>query len=485
MEYSIDRLAIDSGDSLRSAMERLAETGTRVLFVVDEGRLVGSVSDGDVRRALLGGASLDGPLSVATRGDVSHATITDDVVTVHERFREGVDLLPIIDGDGRLSRVVGKPTDVFIPIAEPNLGTAESALVNECLRSNWISSAGRFVSEFEQAFEAYLGGGSAVSVSNGTLGLVLALHAMGVGPGDEVIVPDLTFGATANAVVQVGATPVLVDVDPSTWGLSAATVNDGIGPRTRAVIPVHLYGHPVEIAPIADLCRERGIALIEDCAEAIGSRIDGHHVGLAGDAGVFSFFANKTITTGEGGMVVFSDPSAAVRSRRARSHGLTPARRYWHEDWGTNFRMTNLQAALGVGQMSRVEELVARKRDIAGRYSDLIRALSKEGLELPTEQPWATSCFWLYTVLLPVGTDRDHLMHELSASGVESRPMFYPLSIQPAFADAINRLPPTPQSTRISARGLSLPSGTTLSDSGIEFVVEKFSDALAAAASRG
>jgi len=458
-------------------MQQLAASGTRVLFVVDAGLLVGSVSDGDVRRALLSGLTLDDPIAEAMNRTLSVARATDDIVTVHEQFRQGVTLLPIVSETGHLVRVIDRPSDLFVPIAEPNLSPIESSLVNECLRSNWISSAGHFVSDFERAFESYLGGGTAVSVSNGTLGLVLALHSLGVGPGDEVIVPDVTFGATANAVTQVGARAVLVDIDPRTWGLSAESVAAGLSPRTKAVIAVHLYGHPVEMEPLVRLCESHGVLLIEDCAEAIGSRILGEHVGLAGDAGVFSFFANKTITTGEGGMVVFRESAVAAKSRKARSHGFDPGRRYWHDEWGTNFRLTNLQAALGLGQMSRVEELVERKRALAKAYQHLLEPLLPHGLDLPREQPWATSSFWLYTVLCPDNVNRDEIGRVLADSGVESRPMFYPLSIQPAFSDAVRRLPQDPHSHRIAQRGLSLPSGTTMTPRTLEYVADLFSQA--------
>jgi perosamine synthetase len=478
MEYSIDLLTVAPSSSLRVVMQRLAETGTRVLFVVEAGTLVGSVSDGDVRRALLSGVTLEDSVTEAMNRTLSAARVTDDIVAVHEQFRQGVTLLPIIGEDGHLLRVIDRPSDLFVPIAEPNLSPIESSLVNECLRSNWISSAGHFVSDFERAFESYLGGGTAVAVSNGTLGLVLALHSLGVGPGDEVIVPDLTFGATANAVTQVGATAVIVDIDPLTWGLSAESVMAGLSPRTKAVIPVHLYGHPVDMEPIVRLCRSRGVAVIEDCAEAIGSRVRGEHVGLAGDAGVFSFFANKTITTGEGGMVVFRDSAVAARSRKARSHGFDPVRRYWHDEWGSNFRLTNLQAALGVGQMTRVEELVGRKREIAKEYRRHLEALAPLGLELPSEQPWATSSFWLYTVLCPESVDRDEIGRVLTDSGIETRPIFYPLSIQPAFSGALQRLPREPQSHRISRRGLSLPSGTTMTSRSLEYVADLFRRAI-------
>jgi perosamine synthetase len=459
-------------------MQRLAATGTRVLFVVDTGALLGSVSDGDVRRALLSGVTLEDPVTEAMNRTLSVARVTDDIVSVHERFRQGVTLLPIVDEHGHLVRVIDRPSELFVPIAEPNLSPIETSLVNECLRSNWISSAGNFVSDFERAFESYLGGGTAVSVSNGTLGLVLALHSLGVGPGDEVIVPDVTFGATANAVTQVGATAVIVDIDPLTWGLSAESVAPALSHRTKAVIPVHLYGHPVEMEPLVRLCDSHGIFVIEDCAEAIGSRVRGEHVGLAGHAGVFSFFANKTITTGEGGMVVFRDSAVAARSRKARSHGFDPGRRYWHDEWGTNFRLTNLQAALGVGQMSRVEELVGRKREMAMEYQQLLGPLSTLGLELPREQPWATSSFWLYTVLCPIGVNRDEIGRVLAQSGVETRPMFFPLSIQPAFSGAQEVLPPDPHSRRISQRGLSLPSGTTMTSRSLEYVAGLFEQAL-------
>lgn len=478
MEFETGSLSIELNATVADALELITESGLRVVFVTEGGVLRGAVSDGDLRRALLRGADLrDGVTSVMNRS-VLTTHQGEDLALVHAKFRRGVEILPVVSDTGVLMRLIDDPGDLFVPVAAPDLGSREESLVRECMISGWVSSTGPFVREFEEAFAGYVGAANAVTVANGTLGLVLALKALGVGLGDEVVVPDLTFGATANAVCQVGAIPVFCDVDDATWGMSAATLEPCITARTRAVIPVHLYGHPVDLEPIVSLCSRRNISVIEDCAEAIGARIGSRHVGIVGDAGVFSFFANKTVTTGEGGMVVFADPERESEARRMRSHGFSRHKRYWHDSWGTNFRMSNLQAALGVGQLERIEHLVQKKRQNALRYNGLLSQLEELGLELPPEADWATNSYWLYTVLLPSEVDRTEIALGLEVLGIETRPTFFPLSAQPAFVEYREQARTYAVSSRISERGLSLPSGTTLTESDIERVARSFSRVL-------
>lgn len=455
---SLDRYLVGPDWPLSDVMLHIDRSESRVVFVQQEGRILGALSDGDIRRALLSGTPLTTPASDVMNREVVSAHTDTRPAALHALFGRGVSAVPLVDADGILLDIVFEQSRAMIPVAEPEITAREVQLVNECLRTGWISSTGRFVLEFEEMFTHYTGAGASVTVSNGTTGLVLALKALGVGEGDEVIVPDLTFGASANAVIQAGATPVLVDILPDSWCIDPERAREAITSRTRAIMPVHLYGRAADMDAILALADEHGLLVVEDCAEAVGTLDARGHVGTRSDAGVFSFYANKTITTGEGGMVCFRSPEVAERAKAMRSHGFSPKRRYWHDQWGTNFRLTNLQAALGVAQMERVDRTVERKLALARRYRDLLQPLEADGLQLPDEPADGRHTHWLYTLLLPVGIDIDAALQEMLELGVECRPVFYPLHIQPAFEAFSRAGGPFAVTQAVAARGISLPS---------------------------
>ena len=262
----------------------------------------------------------------------------------------------------------------FIPVSEPNLCGNEKAYLLDCLESTWISSRGKYVDQFEALFSEYIGVKHAVTTSNGTVSLHLILRALGISPGHEVIVPTLTYVASANSVLYVGAEPVFVDCDASTWNMDVEAVERAITDRTRAVMAVHLYGGAVDMEPLRCICQSRNIALIEDAAEALGTQYNGVKAGALGDMASFSFFANKTITTGEGGMITTDDDSLAQLIRQLKNQGEAPGKRYWHDVLGYNYRMTNLQAAVGLAQMENIATFVEAKRTIATWYRDYLSA---------------------------------------------------------------------------------------------------------------
>jgi perosamine synthetase len=459
-------------------MQHIDRAESRVVFVEHDGGVVGSLSDGDLRRAVLRGVTLSTLAAEVMNTTVVTAEVDTRPAALHALFGHGVSSLPIVDSNGLLIDILFEQSRSMIPVAEPEITAREIQLVNECLRSGWISSTGRFVLEFEEMFSQYTGAAASVTVSNGTTGLVLALKALGVGPGDEVIVPDLTFGASANAVVQVGATPVLVDIRMEDWCIDPALAKAAVTERTKAIMPVHLYGRAADMDTIFELASDLGLLVIEDCAEAVGT-YDAHaHVGTRSDAGVFSFFANKTITTGEGGMVCFKSTVTAERAKSMRSHGFSPKKRYWHDEWGTNFRLTNLQAALGVAQMERVDRIVERKLQIADDYRRLLSPLVAAGLVLPSEPAEGRHTHWLYTVLLPRGLDPDNVAQDMLKRGVECRRVFYPLHAMPAFSSfSSNRAYPI--ADEISGRGLSLPSWSGLLETDLVTITHVLSSSIA------
>jgi len=362
-----------------------------------------------------------------------------------------------------------------IELAQPDLCGNEVRYVMECLETGWVSSIGRFIPLFESEFARLVGTPHAVATNNGTTALHLALTALGVGPGDEVIVPTVTYVATANAVRYCGATPVLVDVLPGTLGIDPAAAEAAITPRTVGIVSVHLYGIPADVVAIAELCERRGLFHLEDAAEAHGASVDGRPVGAWGDAAIFSFFGNKIVTTGEGGIVTTSDTALAERLRLLRGQGMDPQRRYWFPEVGYNYRMTNIEAALGVAQLERFDELMARRRVLAALYAEGLAALA-DRLEPVAIAGGVVAVPWLQNVYLRDATAerRDAVMAELSALGVDSRPVFYPMHVLPPYREARS----FPVADDWSARGISLPMHTALTARDVGEVVAALTAAL-------
>ncbi|RJP73361.1 MAG: DegT/DnrJ/EryC1/StrS family aminotransferase [Candidatus Abyssobacteria bacterium SURF_17] len=353
-----------------------------------------------------------------------------------------------------------------IPVYEPLLGQQERELLDDCIRSGWISSIGKYIPRFERQFARFCDCSHAAAVSSGTAALHLTLAALGIGRGDEVIVPSLTFVATANSVSYTGAKVVLVDVTEDTWTINPEQVESAITPRTKAVIAVHLYGHPCDMRPLLAITRPKGIKVIEDAAEAHGAEYSGKRVGSLGDAGCFSFYGNKVITTGEGGMVVTNDAELDSRVRFLRDHSMDAERRYFHPEIGYNYRMTNVQAAIGCAQMKRINAMVRTKRTLAQAYSERLRDI--EGLLLPPEKEWAKSVYWLYTVVLEraFGISSAELARRLASAGIDTRPVFIPMHQLPMYATRRR----FPVSERLSRNGLSLPSSPSLREKDIDHI---------------
>lgn len=364
----------------------------------------------------------------------------------------------------------------MIPIAEPDLSGNELKYLSECVKTNWVSSAGDFIKRFERKFADICGARHAASCSNGTVALHLAMEALDIGPGDEVIVPNLTFAATANAVMHAGATPVLADIERKSWNIDPKEIQRRITAKTKAVIPVHLYGNPCDMDAIMKIARKHDLSVIEDCAEAHGALYKGKHVGSIGHIGCFSFYGNKIITTGEGGMCITDDEALLKRINLLKNHGMDPERKYWHPVVGYNYRMTNMQAAVGLAQLERFDSLVGRKREIASWYNKGLKELAEDGLvELHPEVPGTKGTYWLYSILLTdsFGMSRDELAARLRKKDIETRPLFYPLNIMPPY----NTGEHFPVSEDVAARGITLPSSTTLKRDEVQRVVDAIAGA--------
>jgi perosamine synthetase len=367
----------------------------------------------------------------------------------------------------------------MIPVCEPLVTQREMDLVADCLRSGWISSAGRYLDRFESEWAACCGMKHGVAVTNGTAALQLAVQLLDLQPGDEVILPSFTIISCAQAITRCGGIPVLVDSDPFTWQMDVQQVEARITPRTRAIMPVHIYGHPVDMDPLLALAEQHGLLVIEDAAEAHGAEYKGRKCGGLGHISVFSFYANKLITTGEGGMVLTQSDSFAERARFLKNLAFQKSRRFLHDELGDNLRLTNLQAALGVGQIERIDQIVNRKRAIAKAYSERLSDLP--GVALPAEALWARNVYWVFGLVLDesMGMDAVQWAKRLAALGVETRPFFLGMHEQPVFRKMglfLNERYPVAE--RLARQGLYLPTGLGLSAAEIDQVSDAVRESL-------
>ena len=441
--------------NLRGVLEAINADPAGTSFITNpDQQLVGILTDGDFRRMLLAGRSLEDPLMPSDLKPFIAARKGESMEEIMKRTDKRVRIVPIIADNGRmLDYFRYEHKTHFTPVAEPSLSDKELQYLTDAFLSTWISSRGKYIDRFEADFAEFCQCPHGVATANGTVALHLALAAWGIGPGDEVIVPDLTFAATINAVLYTGATPVIVDVERDRWTLCPAEFAKAVTPNTKAVIPVHVYGMACRMDAIMEVADKHGIKVLEDCAEAHGATFKGKRVGSWGHAGTFSFFANKIITTGEGGMVVTRDPELDARMRVLRDHGMKPGKRYWHDEVGYNYRMTNLQAAIGCAQLERIDEIIAGHAALEKRYME---ALADFSVTWPTDFDDSGRVIWLISVLVE---QRDAIMAACKDRGVDVRPFFYPLSTMPAYEQYAFS---GDNARWLAARGLNLPTVDTV-----------------------
>ncbi|NPA41720.1 MAG: DegT/DnrJ/EryC1/StrS family aminotransferase [Aquificae bacterium] len=360
-----------------------------------------------------------------------------------------------------------------IPIAKPYIGLKEKKYIIHAINSGWISSLGEFIDKFEKTFSEYIGVEYALTTSSGTTALHLALTALGVGSGDEVIIPDLTFVATANAVAYTGAKVVTVDIEEETLCINPEQIEAKITEKTKAIIPVHLYGHPANMEEINKIAKKYNLYVIEDAAEAHGAEIKDKKVGAWGDCAIFSFYGNKIITTGEGGMVVTNNRELYERMRFLRDHAMDHSRRYWHTEVGFNYRMTNIQAAIGLAQLERIEEIIERRIKIFNRYYENLSSL--KGIRLNFTANWAKNVYWMvYLIIEDFDYEkRDMFMKKLKAYGIDTRPFFYPISDMPMYEYST-----TPVTHLLAQKGVCLPTFHDIKDEEIDYICETIAKVL-------
>lgn len=360
----------------------------------------------------------------------------------------------------------------MIPVCEPTLIGGELENVIDCIKTNWISSKGKYIEEFEKQFSKFCNAKHGITTTNGTTALHLPLVALDIGKGDEVVVPTFTMIASAFAVVYTGATPVFVDCEPDTWNIDVNKIEEKITNKTKAIMPVHIYGHPVDMDPLFEIAEKHGLRVIEDAAEAHGAEYKGKRVGCFGVAGCFSFYANKIITTGEGGMILTNDDNLAEKIRELKDLAHSKERRFLHKRIGFNCRMTNLQAAIGVAQMKNINKLIEMRRKNAKLYNSLLSDI--KGIVLPQEKEWAKNVYWMYAIVLEdsFGISRDEFMKKLKEKGIGTRTFFIPMHEQPILKKMGLSGTNYPVADYISERGLYLPSSSSLTEDDIRFICQ-------------
>jgi len=466
--------------SIESAMKAIDKNGLGIIYLTNEaGQLIGALSDGDIRRALISGVKLTHLVELESEiyNQSPKYLMIDCGISEFWRLSEmGFDTIPLVTEDLVIVDYATRNHFKKFPVLEPKIGVEEINNVLDCLTTGWISSQGKYIGQFEREFSAYVGSGHAVAVSNGTVALQLALTTFGIGPGDEVLVPNFTFAASINSIIHAGASPVIVDVDSESWSINIKEIKKLINKRTKAIMPVHLYGQPAQLDEIYEIASANGLYVVEDCAEALGALYKGRKIGDGAHCACFSFFANKMITTGEGGMLLFSNPDDALKAKVLRDHGMSPDKKYWHTLVGYNFRMTNMQAAIGVAQLEKISTFMQQRKFIFSEYYknfELRKNISRAIQFLPKNN-WSENSNWLFTIVLldKNASFRDEMLRRLTLRGIDARPGFYCLSDMPPYKNYSKG--EYLVSKKISQSSLCLPSSPGLTSDDISYISDIF-----------
>jgi len=473
-KINASELIVTRDQTVSYAMNVINEGAVGACIVVEKNQqFYGIVTDGDLRRSLLSGSKLHDQVYKIT----NTKAVTVDEQANHNQvlslFNEKIRHIPVLNNKDHVIYLYYFIARTEIPVARPSLDGNELKYLTECITENWISSKGKFIEIFEKQFSEYCGCKYALAVSNGTVALHLALVSLGIGTGDEVLIPSLTFIATANAVAYTGAKPVFIDSELDTWNIDPQKLELAITVNTKAIIPVHLYGQPAQLKTITEVAVKHKLQVIEDAAEAHGAKFMGKMVGSIGDIGCFSFFGNKIITTGEGGMLVTNNKKIYEKAKILRDHGMSTNKKYWHDVIGFNYRMTNMQAAIGCAQMEKIDNILENKKWIAKIYKKNLTQI--KGIILPTENDWSENVYWMYPININLyDTDneaiRDHVLLALEEEGIEGRPFFFPVHIMPPYQsesplELINV-------EKLSKNGLVLPSYLGIKEEDIEKICQ-------------
>lgn len=439
--------------SLQQVLIAINEKPAGTAFILDEEeKLCGILTDGDLRRLLLKGRNLEDRLQKSDLGKYVVAEEGESIDELIKKTNRIIKIIPIVNREGFLvDYFLNEHKTHFTPIAEPKLQNKEFEYLMDAFASTWISSRGKYIDQFEENFAQFIGVKHGVATANGTVAIHLALKALNIGEGDEVIIPDITFAATANAVILANATPVIVDVEEDFWTINPDAIEAAVTPKTKAIIPVHVYGQACDMDRIMTVAKKYNLKVIEDSAEAHGAEFKGQKVGSFGDISTFSFFANKIITTGEGGMCLTNQLELDERMRVLRDHGMNKEKRYWHDEVGFNYRMTNLQAAIGCAQLEEIENIIQRNKDIESQYKTYLNELNL--FDWQKESDNRKKVVWLVAAL---SNKKEEISQALRSNNIDVRPFFYPLTEMPVFATYAHGS--NPISKKLSELGLNLPT---------------------------
>jgi perosamine synthetase len=463
----LTKLSCNSGGTLIDAWKTINENTKGTVFIInDENILQGILTDGDIRRYLLSGGRLESGIEDVMNRNFSYGNLTESHESLLKKLNDRVKIIPIVDNSFKLVDYVEYRANFYIPVAMPDLKGNEFNYLADAFLSTWISSTGEYIQRFEKQFSVFCDSEYGVAVSNGTVAIHLALTALGVGQGDEVIIPDLTFAATINAVLLANAIPVIVDINSDDWNISPSEIQKAITSKTKAIIPVHLYGQPCDMDQIMKIAKENNLYVIEDCAEAHGAKYKGRKVGSFGEIACFSFFGNKVITTGEGGMCVTNSAALDTRMRILRDHGMSKTKKYWHEMVGFNYRMTNLQAAIGLAQLERIDEILNWRRHLENDYRVKFEKLN--GVEFQNILQDRDKITWLVSILVD-SAKRDNILNSLKSVNIDARPFFYSLGIMEIYQKYLFS---NKQSLLVSERGINLPTSPSVTAETIKMIYE-------------
>lgn len=450
---------------LGDALKKIDINTKSCIFVTDENdKLCGILTDGDVRRSLLNGYGLNDEIVKFMHDDFVFAYSDESADTIASKFNNKIKIIPIVDRNMKIVDYSEFDDNAHISLANPQLNGNEYRYLMDAFLSTWISSSGKYVDGFEESFSRYCGTKFGVATANGTVALHLALVALGIGEGDEVIVPDLTFAATINAVLYTGATPVIVDIDEESWCIDPKAISNAITVKTKAIIPVHLYGQPCDMETICKIAEEHDLYIVEDCAEAHGAEFNNKKVGGFGVISCFSFYGNKVITTGEGGMCLTNDENLFHKMRLYRDHGMSKNKRYYHEIIGFNYRMTNMQAAIGKAQVEHIEDILSWRHGLEDIYRSIF-SYSDRIVFQRNDLKNRKKITWLISIL--VGSKKqDVIVRKLKENNIDVRTFFYPLSDMSIYKKYT--FGEMPVSHKISKRGINLPTTYNIDRTAVE-----------------
>lgn len=466
----LEKMVCSYNATIKDVMMCIDKNAKGTAFITDDtGRMAGIMTDGDIRRLLINGYGLNDCIKTHIKRDFEYALVNDNPEDIANKFSYCIKIIPIVNEEMYLVDYVCYDENVHISLAQPQLNGNEYKYLMDAFLSTWISSTGKYIQRFEESFSSYCGVKYGVATSNGTTALHLALTALGIGPEDEVIVPDITFAATINAVIYTGATPVIVDIEEDSWCIDPDEIEKAITPRTKAIIPVHIYGQPCDMGKICDIAQKNNLYIVEDCAEAHGAEWGDKKVGSFGIISCFSFFGNKVITTGEGGMCITDSGELNERMRILRDHGMSKERKYYHEVVGFNYRMTNLQAAIGTAQIERIDEILEWRADLENQYREIFADIAGVTLQsnvLNNRKKIA----WLVSVLVSEDK-RDEILLNLKDNDIDARAFFIPLSEMEIYREYARECS---RSKKISKMGINLPTTYEVNKECIERIKSLF-----------